>query len=170
MTWISTSCLLALGIFFGSSVLPKLRQPYRFTAALVGYGLSRRMSEALAPVAIGAEAAAAILLLVPLWPRLAGGMALGLLGLYSGFVTYALTQGRTKTSCGCFAFGTDRTISVSLLVRNGAAALLTIPPIAWGGIAAGWISWTFAALAAALLTTVLALVDELGAFYDLIHP
>lgn len=169
MSWLSSAGLITLGVVLGTSTIPKIRRPYAFTAALVGYGVPRQLSVLLSPILIAVEAVAAVLCLLELTPRVAAGAALGLFALYSGVVAAALLRGKSHMSCGCYAFGNDRSISWTLLVRNVLAGIVAAPPLITNALATDWTGWVLAALAAAFMTALIALADELGAFYDLIH-
>lgn len=169
MTWLSSAALITMGVVLGTSTLPKIRRPYAFAAALVGYGVPRQVAIVLGPILITLEAAVAALCLTEFKPRMAAVGALGLFILYSAVVGWALLRGKNHVSCGCYAFGNDRSISWTLLVRNALASTIAIPPLMTGVPAANAAGWTLAALTAAYLTALIALVDELGAFYDRIH-
>lgn len=124
MSLLPSAALLALGFFLASSTWPKLRRPHVFSAALMGYGVSRWLALVLGPILIALEGVAAVLCLVPFAPRVAGLMAFGLLVTYSAMVAFTLLRGKSRISCGCFAFGHDRAISWTPLARNGLGALL----------------------------------------------
>lgn len=167
MNWLSSASLLALGFFLATSTWPKLKRPVLFSAALVGYGLPRRMAVILGPVLIAAEGIATVLCLAPIAPRVAGFAAGGLFAVYSAVVALTLLRGESQISCGCFAFGHDRPISWTLLARNAIAIGLTILPIESNRSASGALELVLAGLSAAVFALVLALADELGFLHDL---
>ena len=165
---LTSACLLALGMFLFTSVWPKVRNPRLFVGALEGYGFPRHWAGVLAPILVTTEAAIAVACLLRFKPALTAAAVLVLLGIYSGVVAFALMSGRKGIGCGCFAFGSDRTVSWTLLLRNGAAAVLALPPLCLSTPAAGGSS-LLTLSASVVFLFIVGLTDELGYVADLVH-
>lgn len=165
----TSACLLALGMFLATSVWPKLRDLRRFVDALEGYGIPSAWAGVLAPILASVEAAVAGACLLRFEPRWTAAAVLGLLGVYSGVIAFALMSGRRGIGCGCFAFGSDRMVSWNLLLRNGVAAALAVPPLIMPEALVPGTWWLLALPASVVFLFVLGVTDELGYIADLIR-
>lgn len=122
--------LLLAALFLGGAV-HKLRAVGVFAVTLERYRLlPRTLALPTAWLLVGAELLTAGALLASL--SLAGWLALGLLGLYTGAISINLLRGRVDIDCGCSGPALRQTLSYWLVLRNALLALLTLPLLAGG--------------------------------------
>lgn len=149
---------LALAGIFALALWHKLADPSRFAATIADY---RLLPQALAwPAAvavIGAESAAAAMLLLELATPFAAALSAGLLATYLAAIVVNLLRGRTSIDCGCFgpAGAGRQNLSWWLVPRNAlliaVAILLAIADA--GPRALGWLDYT--SIAATVATTLI---------------
>ncbi|MEV4755974.1 MauE/DoxX family redox-associated membrane protein [Micromonospora sp. NPDC049559] len=159
MSYLALGCRAALALVFGVAVVAKLRDYRGFVAALAAMRLlPANWSGVVAPVAVAAEAAVAVLLGSGWRPVLAFGVAAALLALLTGAVTIVVARG-TAASCRCFG-RVERPLAVRHVVRNillatlaGTGAAATLGGAGAGVPPAGAVVALLSAGVAALLVT-----------------
>lgn len=150
-----TVIALAMAMLFATAAFGKWRDQAGFRAILAGYRLLPQWSLGPAVTMIPlAEAAVALLWLLPPARIAASAASAALLLLYASALAVNLLRGRTDMSCGCRFGGTDR-ISWWLVARNlllcGAAVTAGLPAGARALGPADYGVAVMAALAAVLL-------------------
>ncbi len=117
---VTVAAWILAGIFLLAAV-HKIRHRLAFRGILADYRLlPGPLLPLIAPLVIGAEFLAAILILAPaniIPPPLAALPAAVLLFLYTGAIAVNLVRGRTGIDCGCGGAATP--LSAWLLLRNG---------------------------------------------------
>ncbi len=131
-----------LGLVFLKALAHKLADFDPFTGYVAEYGLLPGAAVRAASVLlVAAEAFVVVGLFVPALHPFAVAVALGLLAFYAAAMALAVKQGRRGIDCGCG--GPVQPVSMALVGRNVAIALLGLPALALdgglgsGGIAAG---------------------------------
>jgi len=123
---------LALAALFGAAVIHKLVAMREWPGIVHSYALLPNVL--VLPVAaalIGAEALAAVALMLPKLRPLGGALAGALLALYAAALSINLWRGRTSIDCGCFAGRLRHGIAPWMVARNlvlGALALTLLLP------------------------------------------
>lgn len=125
--------VLALALLFATAAAHKLGGRARFRSVLVNYRLlPRALAPAAAIAVIGAELAAAALLVASPLRAIGVGLAVALLVAYALALALNLARGRTWIDCGCLGFGRHDHIAWSMVARNlvfaGLALLALLPP------------------------------------------
>lgn len=119
-------------LIFLRAVWHKLSDYSGFTGFMADYRLLPE--KAVEPAAIGLIAAEMATIALLAWPatRPAGaGLAVTLLALYAGGMAINIARGRTQVECGCG--GPAQPLSLTLLARNAALALIALAAALPGG-------------------------------------
>ena len=139
---ISFSFGIGLAALLVAGAAHKLRRPSAFFEILSNYRIApAQLSPAIGVLAIAAELAIAVGLLVPATRSIAACAGAGLFAAYGGAIAFNIARGRTAIDCGCsFGDGREGRLTPWLLARNGAlaiAALVVALPISMRAL--GWL-------------------------------
>ncbi|SRR6266446_1902642 len=121
---------IVLGLVFVLAGVAKAVDPAEFAFEMAGYGIvGARFSAIAAPILIALEIALGAALLAAVHTRVTALLSTGLMVLFLGVKSYALTQGRTDP-CGCFGTYLETSPGWGVLIDCGfiAAGVLTL----WG--------------------------------------
>jgi thiol-disulfide isomerase/thioredoxin/uncharacterized membrane protein YphA (DoxX/SURF4 family) len=147
-----------LAVVFTVAAVAKLLDLPRSRRTMAAFGLSPRMARTAGTTLPFVELAAAILLVLEPTAQVGGILALVLLLVFIGGMSYALAQGRTP-DCNCFGQIAAEPIGWRTLVRNVVLAAFAVA-VAANGAGAGLLAWTSAqtaqTLAALLVLTLVA--------------
>jgi hypothetical protein len=128
--WIPLAASLALAVVFAWAGVGKVVAPDRWRRDLQAYRLARPARAAGWLLVPWLELAVAVEIVAG-WPRPAGGLALGLLAVFSAAIVRArIVVGSNQLACGCFGGHATRDYRV-LLARNGALILLAAYVVAF---------------------------------------
>lgn len=173
MIYLAVGCRVLLGAVFVASAASKLRTRGAFAAfvrSVDGFGLvPAARVRATAVAVVTAEAVIPVLLAVPVTGAGGFGLALVLLGVFTGAVTLALRRG-VRAPCRCFGVSDTpagaRQVVRNLLLGTVAAAGLAgaLSGTSGGGHPAGVV---VAAAAGLLVAGLTAVADDL---IDLFRP
>lgn len=117
----------AIAVILLAAAVHKLRHWAEFKTAVTGYEI---LPEGLVPVAaFGLTAIEVVLVISLLALPLAIAPAFGAAGLFVAYaiaMAIALGRGHRNLDCGCGGLSSSQDISLSLIIRNGGLALLTL--------------------------------------------
>jgi hypothetical protein len=129
-----------LALAFGWAAAAKAAAPSAWRSALEGYGLPLVVALAAAVLVPLAESAV-VLLVVGGLIKVAGGVSLSLLAVFSLAILRGRAVSGDRLECGCFGRADTRDFRL-LLVRNGMLAVVSVTAIASGvdrpGAALSW--------------------------------
>jgi len=162
---ISYSFGIGLAALLIAGAAHKLRRPSAFFEILSNYRIApEALSPVIGAIAIAAELAIAVGLLIPAIRSIAACAGAGLFAVYGGAIALNIARGRTAIDCGCsFGGGREGRLTPWLLARNGALALAALAvALPVGARALGWVDGAtiiiFVAGAAALYAAFEALM------------
>jgi hypothetical protein len=114
-------------LVFLSAVIGKVRHWQEFRGLLADYRvMPRGLVGMAADVLIAVELVVAVLLIFQRTAPQGGALGVAALLAFSVGISVNLLRGRTQIDCGCFQASRRQTLSVSLLLRNGALMLLLL--------------------------------------------
>lgn len=155
-----------LALLFGVAAGHKLAGRARFLAVLHNYDVVPvRLVPLAAMVIVAAEAAAALLLVLPAVRAYGALLAAALLAAYALVIAVNLLRGRTRIDCGCLGFGRHDRIAWTMVARNlaliGLALALLLPASPRGLEPLDVLTISASLLAVALLVAALSRLDTL---------
>ncbi len=160
-----------------AAAIAKVRDPRGLVRAVGDHGVPASLRGPVAVALVAAEAALAVLLLVPATAR-AAGAGVALLGvLFAASLGLMRLRGRRRAPCGCF--GGTRERPVALLVVRALALAAAGAVVASGVVGEGWppqavlVGVALGVLAAAvvvLTVLVLALYRQVGVLESRLGP
>ena len=156
----NTFCLFFAWLF-GRAVVHKLSAPAYYRELMAAYVPIPGAAGTFLVLAIALELALVALLLLPGYRSIGlTGCALLLL-IYAALMAWQLWRGRVGMSCGCSGANSTLVISLPLVLRNIACAILafsaTLYTVSWGG----WSQMVVALSLALILATGYLLFEQM---------
>lgn len=132
MSWLLSAslviaCRVLIALVFASAALGKVRHLQEFVGVVANYRLlPQRAAPAFAIAVVLVEATVALSMPLDATARAGGLVGAAALGAFAFAISVNLARGRTEIDCGCFQGALRQSLSLGLLVRNAALALIAL--------------------------------------------